>query len=64
MERVSEWSERSVSLRFLSILEKWFPLHGEPCIFVFTKGGWRFKKNNRNVKEEETEQTYYLKHSP
>ena len=31
------------------------------AILVFTLGGWWFKQNNRNVKEEETEQTYYFK---
>ena len=42
-------------------LEKWFPLHGERahslyfCIYIRRL---EVSKNNRNVKEEETEQTY------
>ena len=44
-----------------SQLEKWFPLHGERdhslyfCIYIRRL---EVSKNNRNVKEEETEQTY------
>ena len=43
------------------ILEKWFPLHGERthslyfCIYIRRL---EVSKNNRNVKEEETEHTY------
>ena len=43
------------------LLEKWFPLHGERahslyfCIYIRRL---EVSKNNRNVKEEETEQTY------
>ena len=46
---------------YIHKLEKWFPLHGERghslyfCIYIRRL---EVSKNNRNVKEEETEQTY------
>ena len=42
---------------FHAKLEKWFPFHGERAHSLYIRR-LEVSKNNRNVKEEETEQTY------